>query len=41
VWTRDKSGRFLISDNDKDSVSYWEGEDGDRVAAIVRSLPRS
>ena len=41
VWTGDKSGRFLISDNDKDSVSYWEGEDGERVAAVVRSSPRA
>ena len=37
VWTRDKSGRFLISDGDKNSVSYWEGEDGTGVATIVRS----
>jgi uncharacterized cupin superfamily protein len=41
VWTRDKSGRFLISDHDKDSLNYWDGEDGAHVATIVKSLQRS
>src|SRR5262245_908120 len=41
VWTRDKSGRFLISDDDKDSLSYWDGEDGVPVATIVKSSQRS
>lgn len=41
VWTRDKSGRFLISDDDKDSVNYWDGEDGAHVATIVKSSQRS
>ena len=40
VRTSDKSGRFLVSDTDKNSVSYWEGEDGERVAAIVASSQR-
>jgi uncharacterized cupin superfamily protein len=40
VWTRDKSGRFLISDDDKDSVNYWDGEDGAHVAMIVTSSQR-
>ena len=41
VWTRDKSGRFLISDDDKDSLNYWDGEDGAQVATIVKSSQRS
>lgn len=35
VWTRDKSGRFLVAEADKNSVTYWQDEDGERVAAIV------
>jgi uncharacterized cupin superfamily protein len=41
VRTQDKSGRFLIADDDKNSTAYWEGEDGERVAAIVESARRS
>jgi uncharacterized cupin superfamily protein len=33
----DKSGRFLIPDAVRDSVKYWDGEDGARVAEIVRA----
>jgi uncharacterized cupin superfamily protein len=40
VWTRDKSGRFLVTDEDKDAVSYWDGEDGHRVAEILASTRR-
>ena len=41
VWTKDKSGRFLIADDDKNSAAYWEREDGERVAAIVESAQQS
>jgi uncharacterized cupin superfamily protein len=30
------SSRFLIPDDCKDTVGYWEREDGERVAQIVR-----
>lgn len=29
--------RFLIADSAKDTVTYWEGEDGSRVAEVVAS----
>jgi uncharacterized cupin superfamily protein len=32
---RDKTGRFVIPDAVRDSVQYWEGEDGAAVAEIV------
>jgi uncharacterized cupin superfamily protein len=41
AWTRDKSARFLVAGADKDSVSYWEGEDGRHVAAIVAASQRN
>ncbi len=35
VWSKDKSGRFLVSDSAKNSVEYWQGEDGAQVASIL------
>lgn len=31
----DPAARFLVRDGDKDSVGYWEGEDGGGVAAVL------
>jgi hypothetical protein len=28
--------QFLLKDSDKNSVGYWDGEDGARVMQIVR-----
>lgn len=35
VGTKDRSGRFLVSDSSKNTVDYWQGENGARVASIV------
>ena len=35
AWGQDAAARFLIADPAKNSVDYWEGEDGRQVAAIV------
>lgn len=40
-WTNGKSARFLVTDTDKNSVGYWEGESGERVAEIVESSRRA
>jgi uncharacterized cupin superfamily protein len=36
----DLPGRFLVTDSDKNSVSYWEGEGGEHVAALAASAKR-